>query len=189
MGWTYTNRYGQPAKDFIQAHCLTWSNTPHRYTVLDSAIVALRTYYAAVERIDGTTGERTVWAAVILLDFVPHQGYDIGYKDMDESMGPCEAECPERILALLTPTDSEYANDWRKRCWAKITARKARPTIQPGLRLTLYGKHYEVLERYRNKRGQWTARQTEDQAVYRLTSAQFAKASEFEIPAAKGRAA
>lgn len=187
MGWTYTNRYGQPAKDFIQTQVLTWSNSPHQYTVLDSAIVAMRTFYAAVERIDGDTKERTVWAAVILLDFAKRDGCDIGYKDMDESMGPCEDDCPERILKLLTPTESEYANDWRGRCWKKIEARKARPKIHKGLKLTLHGKHYEVLGPYMNKRGQWIVRQAEDNGVYRLTPAQFAKASDFTVPANGGQ--
>lgn len=38
------------------------------------------------------------------------------YKDMTESMGPYQSNCPESILSLLSPTVNEYALDWRKRC-------------------------------------------------------------------------
>jgi hypothetical protein len=64
---------------------------------------------------------------------------------MDETMGPVESRCPERILDLLTPTDSEYANEWRARCRAFHAASKARPKIKVGMKLELYGKDYEVV--------------------------------------------
>ena len=42
---------------------------------------------------------------------------------LDESMGPCEADCPARILDLLTPTDKEYAREWRAHCRANLERR------------------------------------------------------------------
>jgi len=39
------------------------------------------------------------------------------YKDMDETVGPCEAKCPKSLLKLLGPTDQPYAIAWRKACW------------------------------------------------------------------------
>lgn len=44
---------------------------------------------------------------------------------LSEHMGPCEADCPVAILDLLTPTDSQYALEWRARCREKL-ARRAR---------------------------------------------------------------
>lgn len=38
-----------------------------------------------------------------------------GYKDMDESMGPCYYDCPERILAQSDDT-SEGGTQWRENC-------------------------------------------------------------------------
>ena len=58
-----------------------------------------------------------------------------GYKGMDESMGPCEADCPAPILDLLTATDRPHAVEWRARCRANLTARAAmtaKPTPRPG---------------------------------------------------------
>lgn len=45
-------------------------------------------------------------------------------KPIDETMGPCEDMCPARILDLLTDTDSEYANQWRARCRARLAKPK-----------------------------------------------------------------
>ncbi|WP_445177147.1 DUF6927 domain-containing protein [Rhizorhapis sp. SPR117] len=44
---------------------------------------------------------------------------------LDETMGPCEAECPARILDLLTSTENQHAIEWRQRCRANV-ARRAR---------------------------------------------------------------
>src|SRR4051794_9636151 len=40
---------------------------------------------------------------------------DWGYKDMDESMGPCECSCPEKYLAMAPEPKSEFAKGWRDR--------------------------------------------------------------------------
>lgn len=147
MGWLYTHKErGEPIVDFLINHgALRWADCePWQYKVLDSAVVRLRTFYAAVEKLNTETGEREVWAAVFLLNFVPKEYHNFGYKDMSEDMGPCEDECPERILKLLTPTDSEHANDWRRRCWARIEAKKARPKIVPGTVLRYGGRDYTV---------------------------------------------
>ena len=63
-------------------------------------------------------GTREVWCAVFMLQFVPKatDGMTFGYKDMDEGAGPVIARCPERILDLLTETDSKWALAWRQRC-------------------------------------------------------------------------
>jgi len=40
------------------------------------------------------------------------------YKDMDETVGPCEARCPLSLLKLLkTPAHNDFARRWRKDCW------------------------------------------------------------------------
>jgi hypothetical protein len=38
-------------------------------------------------------------------------------------MGPCEDNCPRRILDLLTPTEREHAIEWRRRCAANLERR------------------------------------------------------------------
>jgi len=78
--------------------------------------------------------EREVTALVCLVRYNPRdrEGYIFGYKDMDESMGPCEAECPPAILDLLTPTERPYAVAWRERCRAAAARRASKSKLQSG---------------------------------------------------------
>jgi len=42
-----------------------------------------------------------------------------GYKEMSEDMHPYYYDCPESILKILSPTDCERCNQWRKNCREK----------------------------------------------------------------------
>lgn len=126
MGWTYLRK----DEDTTAAEFLRKEFTSTNCEVLDVA-VKLRTAYAACR--NTKTGE--VFALVVLLDYRPKDYYNFGYKDMDETMGPYECDCPERILKLLTPTDHEYALGWRERCWARIKARAAKPKLTDGCKV------------------------------------------------------
>ena len=85
--------------------------------VIASSCLRNKIWYAAVtpstDGVDGAT-----FAVVCLVAWNPRakDGFIFAYKDMDETMGPNEAECPERILALLGETDHASALDWRRRC-------------------------------------------------------------------------
>ena len=133
MGWLYMQRMdgASSPKEYLDRQ-FTFTRE-HGYTVrvLKSAVVKMRTYYAAVEKVfaDGSS-PRECLAVVCLINYNPRasDGMIFGYKDMDETMGPCEVECPPAILDLLTPTDSEYANEWRKAC----RARAEKPTPKHG---------------------------------------------------------
>lgn len=71
-------------------------------------------------------GKRTVYALVILTDVTKEDGvYIYGEKLLHEDCGPAATACPENILKLLTPTDSEFANEWRQACWDNIKYKKA----------------------------------------------------------------
>lgn len=37
------------------------------------------------------------------------------YKPIDETMGPCETDCPLSLLDLVPCPDSDYARGWRER--------------------------------------------------------------------------
>lgn len=39
-------------------------------------------------------------------------------------MGPADCDCPASILALFSPTDSEWAIEWRESCRKRIEERK-----------------------------------------------------------------
>ena len=86
-----------------------------------------RTYYAAIRNADGET-----WALVCLLQWVPRDYFNFGYKDIDETMGPNESEAPARVLDALTSTTSEWANEWRTRCRENLARKQATPTVKTG---------------------------------------------------------
>ena len=138
MGWLYMRSlagYATP-KAYLDAQ-FTYDRDNGGSRVLASSLVGRRTYYAAVEWITAGSSEREVWGLVCLVRYNPRdrEGLVFGYKDMSESMGPCESECPARILDLLTATDNTHALAWRSRCRARLSersARAAKPTPKPG---------------------------------------------------------
>ena len=57
--------------------------------------------------------------AVVL---VSRDRFEIAYKEIDETSGPCETKCPQRILKAASSyaddvSDSNYGVEWRARCW------------------------------------------------------------------------
>jgi len=63
-------------------------------------------------------------------------GYGWGYKDMDESSGPCYYSCPLAYLDMVTcPEDTPYAKAWRE----KVQTYHTRIKLSDGLRLRIVG--------------------------------------------------
>lgn len=134
MGWTsYHATHYKNGKVDRKAECDAYfmeGSSAGFCRVVKSAVVGT-VYYAAVENLkrygkkqpDGTQpiedipeAERFVWAAVFLTSVDNKDYHNFSYKDMSEDMGPCECRCPESVLKLLSPTDSQWANEWRERC-------------------------------------------------------------------------
>lgn len=122
MGWLYMQSLDghDGPRQYLDAQ-FTYERPTVISKVLKSALVKRRVYYAAVEHVVKATGAREVWALVCLVHYNPRdrEGYIFGYKDQTESMGPYDCDCPVSILDLLTPTDSDYAKEWRERCRAR----------------------------------------------------------------------
>lgn len=148
MGWTTTHKPANiSAKEFIERELLVWTSPTHQYRVLDGGVKNFRTYYGAVEKVELATGVRDVFAVIVLLSY-SRDYYNFGYKDMSEDMGPYQTDCPARILDLLTPTTSQYANDWRRACRDKLArkavAKKSQAAITVGTALNYAGVNYVV---------------------------------------------
>ena len=109
MGWICFRKGDKPVKDIIR-------DALRPNEVLDIAIVHMRTAYIAFR----SKGE--VVAGIFLLDY--RSDGEFCYKDMDESMGPYQVNCPERILKLLTGEPTGYAKKWREACWLNVNNRK-----------------------------------------------------------------
>jgi len=136
MGWLYTHKDPKESVlDFFQKRFNYTRENGSYGKIIACSVKNIRTAYMAYEIYRADENKKDVVALVCLLDYVPNDYYNFGYKDMDETMGPYEDECPEKILKLLTPTDYEYANDWRNRCWENIRKNKARLNLKPGMKI------------------------------------------------------
>ena len=123
MGWLFQNqklRHETPA-DYI-TRTFTYDGEIRRSTVLATATVG-NVIYAAIRNEEKETGRAYVFAAVVLFRNSARDGF--GYKDMCESMGPVECDCPDRIMRLLSPVEDipqpSFTAAWR----ARVAARKA----------------------------------------------------------------
>jgi hypothetical protein len=131
MGWLIGSRPAGPVKAHMDEK-FCWETDSMVTRVLDSAIVNLLEYYAAVERKHKDTGKVEVFAVVCKLY---SSRTEFGYKDMDESVGPAISNCPRRILELLTEPYNVFAQEWRDVCWARVQQREAVPPLKSGTEL------------------------------------------------------
>lgn len=138
MGWLYQNdplRHETPAQYLTRMY--NRDEPERRQTVLASATVR-GTVYQAIKVEERKTGRTYVLCAVTLIRNSKRHGF--GYKDMDETMGPVECDCPERVLRLLSPIEDiphpGYAADWRARVReaqaARARARQAKTALTVG---------------------------------------------------------
>ena len=107
------------------------------YEVLKSTMVG-SVYYAAVRTLEKSVKqengsyryeplseeEQPIFAAVILTQTKLHTYHNFFYKEMTEDCGPAEHSCPASILNLLSKPTTEYAREWRERCWKQIERKK-----------------------------------------------------------------
>lgn len=74
------------------------------------------------------------------------RGEGWGYKDLDESAGPCAVDCPLAYLDAPHAERDGFAAQWRERVRAYHAARRARPVPAPGLWVSYGGKLYQLAE-------------------------------------------
>ena len=72
-----------------------------------------------------------------------------GYKDVDESMGPYQTNCPISYIEMVEAHEQEhgygprsYAAEWRESVRAAIA--KANRKLQVGMKIKLYGHEYTI---------------------------------------------
>ena len=98
-------------------------------SVYDAAVKPLKRYGDKDENgerviVDIPTNEQRVFGVVFLTSTDSKKYFNFSYKNMDETVGPCYYDCPKGILDLLTPTDSEWANNWRAKCREQLEKKK-----------------------------------------------------------------
>lgn len=133
MGWLFTNDYqGGGVRAYLDRQ-FTHKDDAHAHEIVKSSLIAMSRYFAAMRTTSKSTGESHVWALVALVKYNPKaaDGMTLGWKAMDETMGPHVENCPLGILNLLTdPPHNENAAAWRARCRAYHANKPPRP--RPG---------------------------------------------------------
>lgn len=125
MGWTnetdFSGKYASTKnrKNYIDK---LWNNDK-KFQVLKSSMVGT-TYYAAVAELDQQQEVKQVFATTALTSY---EDREFSYKEMNEHAIPACCDCPVGILKLLTPTDDQNANQWRKNC---ATYRRAKQLLK-----------------------------------------------------------
>lgn len=119
MGWSFFRKPDNVKKWLID-------NLASKFECLECKI-KMRTAYMAVR--DKDSGQ--VFAIITLLQYVGGE-YNFGYKDMTETWGPYEADCPRSILEKLSPTSNDNALAWRAKCWENVRRREAASALKSG---------------------------------------------------------
>ena len=166
MGWHYKQAVkGEKVIDSIRAHVIG-AGVPCEIV---AAAVYLREGYLAIR--DDRTG--AVSAVVVLID---RRAGEIGFKIIDEEMGPFYYRAPEKVLRALTPTTNETAQGWRVACWDEQARRLHLRGDLSGRRVTLWGKVYTIERRAGGRSRSWLVTEESTGHLFRLKPGQLAHA-------------
>lgn len=132
MGWLF--KHGQTRHDLIEELTARQTNEHgHKWTTVKRAAVG-NNLWAVIEHAhpDGKA-ER-----FIMLFKLAKSGGAWGYKDIGESCGPYEHDCPLSFfdLAPLPSDDTSYAREWRERVRQAHAVRNQKLTLGQTVKLT-----------------------------------------------------
>ena len=145
MGWSVRDkgsRLWRTCDAELRAKCeeLTKEATEAGYstTIVASSFVG-KVWYAAAHIVCPAGTERYLDGADFTTAYVfltcGNERGGFGYKDMTETMGPCEVDCPKYILDKLTPVEAMpyagYAAEWRAACHAKRAEKRGSAMVKP----------------------------------------------------------
>ncbi len=168
MGWLFSTRWD--SKLALVAYLRGTERWTSDFKILKSTVRGSRHWYVA-ERVDGVR--------FIGLDLMQaSRGDGWGFKDMDESCGPCYYDCPLSYLELapLSETCSSFAPQWREKVRAHHAKEKARAIWSAGT-VVVYGGHAYRLDVEAGARRGWMVTREKDGRHFRMTTRQLAAAS------------
>ena len=177
MGWT--SSYQWQTKKQLVDHIIEPSFWGENYTVLKHSLRGNNLWILAEQR-HPEKGTRKFIALFLLSYFAQDNGY--AYKDMDETCGPCELNCPKNFVLEAEKSGegwNDYAIAWRKKVLeyhANLTAKKkARPSLEAGLVLDYFGTEYRLVSPAGARRG-WLVDQVSNGCRFRMSAQQLAAA-------------
>ena len=154
MGWTFYHKpVGVSAVESIKQNCFGAEWAAKHVVAMTATWGAV---FAVIEREDMGTDVyvpdadgKTRGLAVLMIRNVPRarDGYNFGYKDMTETMGPVGCEAPLSILAKCSPLKEltpdtpdgslRWAHNYRARCKQAAEAKAIKRSLKPGCVVTL----------------------------------------------------
>lgn len=117
MGWTSKDYTDAKHTSFTLEHAKRFMNEEYNtsgYSVLKCSLKKAKDkyhkniIYSAIKH-----PKDHVFGMVVLIEIANDEIY---WKEMDETMGPSQEECPKEIIGMLSETEYEYAIKWRKNC-------------------------------------------------------------------------
>lgn len=167
MGWLFSYSI-RSRKDMIE-HLRRPSRYGDNLELLHSTAVGNNHWYLV--RVIATGH---VWIGLDLMAGGGRSGEGWGYKDMDESFGPCQVNCPLHFLEKASPPTG-YAIKWREQVRQYHADRAARPKPVSGA-IVEYGGHcYRLLSAAGPRRG-WHVARTSDGMHFRMRAQQISHA-------------
>lgn len=130
MGWTFGREWSskEALVDYLTTRSMGGCAKVLTHTVRGQTLWAVVEYVQDTEHYKA--GKRFIYCALLSCS---HGEW--GYKDMDESMGPCETSCPLKYFDMV-PDPGGYATEWRKRvrdaAAHKANQRKIKDEVKPG---------------------------------------------------------
>jgi hypothetical protein len=131
MGWTSVHREpGMTDRAFFER--VLPGTLTREGEILDSTTIRGVFYAAVRQRPTAQYRPGETWCAVIFMQRTGGR-HNCRYKELADTSHPGEFDCPPRILDLLSPTDSESANEWRQRCREQAARMAAAAAVKAGV--------------------------------------------------------
>lgn len=161
MGWTFP--YTTNTRKDLLAHL----RRPERYgpnqTLLKSTAIGNNHWYLCKNNASGT-----IWIGLDKMQGGTPCEPGWGYKDMDETMGPVEVNCPLSFLDKASaPTG--YGIEWREKVREFHAKKNARPEPKPGM-VVKFGDHEYKLNHPVGPRKGWSVTRVSDGRGFRMSA-------------------
>lgn len=156
MGWLYSSSWDSATS--VRNHVREQITQCGHEIVKDATTKYGRNYWAAIK----LKGTNEITIVHCLFNGDKRDGYPCwGYKDMDESAGPCEKDCPLSLLDLCTDPPPGFAVEWRAEVRAYHAKRIAQ--LQVSKAITVGSR---VWLRHNHKLNPFVIRRIEGQKLY-----------------------
>lgn len=146
MGWLYFNADRSENRKEIVTNYIECERLKVLYSACQGSVV-----YCSV--FDNKKQE--TFAVVALTSWRYNNGVsEFGIKTIDETMGPYYFDAPLKLIHMLSPTNNEFANIWRKKCINYQKTKNLSVTLPSGTKIKLHDEYGTLvyIQEFKKKR-------------------------------------